>query len=132
MRAHAVDPEPAQPIRSTVYEANEDRAGGRCWTLRGYFAGGLITEHGGSFLNSDQTAVRQLAALLGLQEEVVDGGDLPSGDEVFFIDGGHYTFAEANADWRDFAFEAFRAALKEKRTEGGEARLDEMSVPGVA
>jgi monoamine oxidase len=120
---------PARPVASTVYEANEDRAGGRCWTLRDYFADGLITEHGGSFLNSNQTAVRRLAALLGLQEEVVNGGDLPSGDEVYFIDGRHYTFAEANADWGDFAFEAFRAALTEKRTEAGEARLDGMSVP---
>ncbi len=120
---------PAKGIASTVYEANQDRAGGRCWTLRDYFADGLITEHGGAFLDSNQTSVRRLAALLGLQEEAVNGGDLPSGEEVFFIGGARYSVAEANADWGDFAFHAFRSALKERGTAAGEARLDGMSVP---
>jgi hypothetical protein len=44
--------------------------------LRGFFADTLITEHGGSFLNSGQKAVRGLAATLGLKQEVVNGGDL--------------------------------------------------------
>jgi len=120
---------PRGPVVSTVYEANPQRAGGRCWTLRGFFAGGLASEHGGSFLNSNQTAVRRLAALLGLQEEVVNGGDLPQGEEVFFIDGALYTLAQAEADWKAFGFEAFRAAAREQRTEAGAAHLDAMSVP---
>ena len=80
---------PGDPVLSTVYEANPDRAGGRCWTLRDYFAGGLITEHGGSFLNSDQIAIRRLASRLGLEQVVVNGGDLLRGDEVFFIRRPH-------------------------------------------
>ncbi|HXB16342.1 MAG TPA: NAD(P)/FAD-dependent oxidoreductase [Solirubrobacteraceae bacterium] len=120
---------PGQPLAATVYEANPDRAGGRCWTLRGFFSGGLETEHGGSFLNSNQLAVRSLAAELGIAEEVVNGGDLESGEEVFFIGGARYSLAEAQADWRDFGFDAFRAAAREMRQPGGEARLDAMSVP---
>lgn len=120
---------PGEPIASTVYEANPERVGGRCWTLRDFFAGGLETEHGGSFINSNQTAVRRLAAQLGLQEEILDGGDLPQGEEVFFIDGAVYTDAEAQADWSSFGYEAFKAAANEQRTEAGEARLDAMSVP---
>ena len=120
---------PGSPIPSTVYEANPDRAGGRCWTLRDFFAGGLQTEHGGSFLNSDQTAVRQLAARLGLQEEVVGGGDLPAGEEVYLIDGRAYTYAEANGDWASVGYAAFKAAGRELHSEAGEARLDAMSVP---
>jgi len=119
----------ARPVLSTVYEANPERAGGRCWTLRDFFADGLLTEHGGSFLNSNQTAVRRLAALLGLQEEVVNGGDLPHGEEVFFIDGAIYTLAEASADWRAVGFSSFTKAAREQQTEAGEARLDAMSVP---
>ncbi|HEX8714979.1 MAG TPA: NAD(P)/FAD-dependent oxidoreductase [Solirubrobacteraceae bacterium] len=118
-----------EPIAATVYEANAERAGGRCWTLRGFFDGGLESEHGGAFLNSDQTAVRGLAALLGLKEEVVDGGDLPEGDEVFFVGGARYTLAEASADWASVGFRAFKAAAREQRTPAGEARLDAMSVP---
>src|SRR5262249_35141912 len=63
---------PGRPVAATVYEANPDRAGGRCWTLRGFFSAGLETEHGGSFLNTNQLAVRSLAAQLGLAEEVAD------------------------------------------------------------
>ena len=120
---------PGSPLAASVYEANAERAGGRCWTLRDYFAGGLITEHGGSFLNANQTAVRALAANLGLQEEIVDGGDLPGGEEVFFIDGAIYSAAEANADWEHFGYAAFKKAAKEASTQAGEARLDDMSVP---
>jgi monoamine oxidase len=120
---------PGSPLATTVYEANPERAGGRCWTLRDYFSGGLLTEHGGSFLNTNQTAVRALGARLGLQEEVVDGGDLPGGDEVFYIGASLYTVAEATADWQAFGFDAFKRAVKQARSGGGEARLDAMSVP---
>jgi monoamine oxidase len=120
---------PGAPLASTVYEANAERAGGRCWTLRSFFSGGLQTEHGGSFLNSNQTSVRGLAAQLGLQEEVVNGGDLLQGEEVFLIDQAPYTLAQANADWESVGFPTFRAAAREQRTEAGEARLDAMSVP---
>jgi hypothetical protein len=41
--------------------------------------------------------LRRLAARLCLTQEVVNGGDLPHGEEVFFIDGRLYTYAEANA-----------------------------------
>ncbi len=128
--AHALWTESAgKPVASTVYEANGERAGGRCWTLRGFFDAGLQSEHGGSFLNSNQTAVRGLAASLGLEEEVVDGGDLQAGDEVFYIDRAVYTLAEAEADWQSFGYRAFKAAAHERRSEAGEARLDAMSVP---
>jgi monoamine oxidase len=120
---------PSAPLASTVYEAEPARAGGRCWTLRDYFAGGLLTEHGGAFLNTNQAAVRGLAAKLGLREEVVDGGDLPGGDEVFYIGGAVYTQSEAQDDWEAFGFKAFRDAAKQTRHPGGEARLDAMSVP---
>ena len=120
---------PGDPVSSTVYEAHHDRAGGRCWTLRDYFSGGLVTEHGGSFLNSDQTPIRNLATSLGLKQVVVNGGDLPRGDEVFFIDGRVYTYAEANADWHSVGFPAFRQAAKQMNTAAGTAGLDRMSVP---
>jgi monoamine oxidase len=120
---------PARPIAATVYEANPERAGGRCWTLREHFSGGLITEHGGSFLNRDQRAVRGLVRRLGLQEEVVGGGDLPAGEEAYWIGGTLYTYREANADWGSFGYRAFKAAARELGTPAGELRLDALSVP---
>ncbi len=120
---------PATPLAATVYDANPTRTGGRCWSLRGFFAGGLETEHGGAFINSNQTSIRRLAAQLGLEEEVVDGGDLPSGEEVYWIAGSRYTYAQANADWGQVGYRAFRQAMHELATPAGEQRLDAMSVP---
>ena len=120
---------PRAPLAATVFEAEAERAGGRCWTLRDYFSGGLQSEHGGAFLNSDQTAVRRLAAKLGLKEEVVDGGDLPTGEEIFLIGGSRYSEADAQHDWDAVGFAAFHAAGRELKSESGEARLDATSVP---
>jgi uncharacterized protein with NAD-binding domain and iron-sulfur cluster len=68
---------PSGPIAATVYEANPERAGGRCWTLRDFFADGLITEHGGAFIDSNHRAVRRLAA--NLAGEHRDRGEQPPG-----------------------------------------------------
>lgn len=105
--------EPA--IASTVYEAS-DRIGGRCWSLRHFFDDGLTAEHGGSFINSDEHAIRDLARSLGLEEKEVDGGDLSdSGPEVFWIDGSIYSYAEANDDWAAVGYRAFRTAAARAR-----------------
>jgi monoamine oxidase len=128
--AHQLWSEPlGAPIPATVYEANPERAGGRCWTLRGFFAAGLITEHGGEFINSDHVAVRRLATKLGLEQEVVNGGDLQRGEEAYWLDEAYYTEAQAGADWASAGYPAFRRARREMRSATGEARLDSMSAP---
>jgi monoamine oxidase len=126
--AHALWTAPPAPLASAVYEANPARSGGRCWTVRGFFAPGLVTEHGGAFINSGQRPIRNLAAALGLKEEIVHGGDLPTGKEVFWIDGGYYTEPEATADWSAVGFRVFQAAARELGTAAGEERLDSLSV----
>ena len=73
--------------------------------------------------------MRGLAAKLGLEEEVVSGGDLPSGAEVFYIGGAVYSERRRSADWEEFGFDAFRKAARELAHPAGEARLDAMSVP---
>src|ERR1019366_1867746 len=120
---------PGAPIGATVYDANPSRPGGRCWTLRDFFAGGLQSEHGGAFINSNQTSIRRLAARLGLQEELVNGGDLPSGEEVYWIAGSRYTYAQADGDWGLVGYRSFHRAMRELATPAGEQRLDAMSVP---
>jgi monoamine oxidase len=119
---------PGRPIAATVYEANAERAGGRCWTLRDFFDSGP-TEHGGAFIDTTHLALRRLIARLGLEKEVVNGGDLPTGQEVYWIDGGYYTRAQASADWGEVGYRAFRKASRELQSPAGEARLDAMSVP---
>ena len=123
-------------IRSTVYEADTTHLGGRCWSLRGYFQNGLVGEHGGAFINHDETAIRNLAKTLGLKDEVVNGGDLPGGEEIYWFDGSPYTYGEANDDWGALGYPVFKDAYKlapwPQRYDGSTAegrRLDSVSVP---
>jgi monoamine oxidase len=126
--AHQLWTEAPTPIAATVYEANAERAGGRCWSLRDFFGAGSVTEHGGSFIDSLHTRMRRLVALLGLQMEVLDGGDLRQGEEIYFLDGAYYTRAEAIEDWKAVGFHSFRAASARLRKQSGEEALDAMSV----
>ena len=106
----------ARPIAATVFEANPERIGGRCWTLRDYFGAGLITEHGGEFINSNQHAVRRLAATSGLHWRTSTAGTCQSGEEAYLIDGATYTNKEALADWESVGFRTFHGALREAET----------------
>lgn len=49
-----------------VYEANPERIGGRCWTLRDWDEG-QISEHGGEFIDSRHVRMRGLAKRFGLE-----------------------------------------------------------------
>ena len=124
------------PLTSTVYEAATSHVGGRCWSLRSFFSDGLIAEHGGAFINSDQWAIRQLVRSLGLSLEVVGGGDLPKGEEIYRFEDSPYTVAEATSDWLEIGRKVFRAAqhaapfpqLYHRYTPDGR-RLDRLSIP---
>jgi monoamine oxidase len=123
-------------LAATVYEADTTHLGGRCWSLRGYFGNGLVAEHGGAFINHDETAIRSLAKNLGLKEEVVNGGDLPGGEEIYRFDGEPYTYDEANADWGEIGYRVFQDAYKlapwPQRYDGNTLegrRLDALPVP---
>jgi monoamine oxidase len=116
-------------LRSTLYEGHPARIGGRCWTLRDYFSNGLITEHGGAFIDSNQFAALDLVDELGLQLEDFNGGELMGLPEVYWFNGGYYTYAEASADWEAFGYRAFHDAVKESNTAPGLTRLDRLSAP---
>lgn len=57
-----------QGVHVQVFEARDDRVGGRCWTARG-FAGGRLAEHGGERIDTRHTHIRKLADELGLRLE---------------------------------------------------------------
>ncbi len=118
---------------STIYEA-PDAVGGRCRTLRGFFSDGQLVEQGGQFVSSEHRAMRRLVAQLGL--DLADVNRYPKGTkDVYFVDGGVYTYAQANADWFD-AYPAFRKAAKaapwpqrfDRHTDAG-VELDRTPVP---
>jgi monoamine oxidase len=101
-----------KPVAATVYEANTTRIGGRCWSLRGFFAGSQVSEHGGSFISSTDTSVLALASSLGLKREYANGGALDSGDYVAWVNGSAYTGDQQQSDWIADAYRAFKSSYK--------------------
>jgi monoamine oxidase len=84
-------------IRADVYEAS-DRVGGRCWTLRDYFAKDQIAEHGGELIDQGHTAIRQLAQSLGLKLDNLLAAEVNGTEPLYYFDEEPYTFAEATND----------------------------------
>ncbi|MGW6710781.1 FAD-dependent oxidoreductase, partial [Streptomyces sp. NPDC054956] len=95
----------ASPLATTVYEADATRIGGRCWSLRGFFSGGAVHEHGGAFISSTDSAVLGLAHDLGLRRERANGGELSAGDYAAWVNGGSYPGLQQQDDWVAAAYD---------------------------
>lgn len=119
-------------IAATVYEGN-NRAGGRCYSLRDYFPG-MVVEHGGQLINTGHNAIRNLASSLGLSMDPVYGGSYGGMVDKYRIDGADYPHDAANADWGEVYY-AMRNAQRaapypqtfDNHTDAGNA-LDNMTV----
>jgi monoamine oxidase len=97
-------------IPAAIFEGS-GRMGGRCWSNRGFFSNGFVSEHGGQFLSVGHSSILGLARELGLTLEIVDGSNLPNpGTDVYWMDGAYYSYKEANQDWYH-AWPAFQRAL---------------------
>ena len=120
-------------ISTTVYEGNT-RAGGRCYSLRNYFANGVTVEHGGALINTDHNTIRSLINNLGLSLDTVNAGSYNGWVDKFWIDGADYAYDAANADWGQ-VYNAMRSAISvapwcqtyDNKTAGG-VTLDNMTV----
>ncbi len=103
-------------IRSEVYEYNAARPGGRVSTLRGFFDAGQYAEQHGEFISTEHTAMRRLAAGLGLTLDNVNRyppHTHPSAERLRF--GGRFWRQKAlDREWRDWAFELFYDAANRK------------------
>lgn len=97
-------------IRSRVLEA-APRIGGRMYSLQNFFPDDQVAELGGELIDTDHTAIRYLAAELGV--ELIDLTYLDhSNGHDYFIDGKLY---KADADW----IEAFRPIAELVRRDVG-------------
>jgi monoamine oxidase len=85
---------------SIVHEAS-DRAGGRCWTIRGVFADGQIAEHGGELIDQGHTAMRQLAQELGLRLDNLLQAERNGSEPRYYFDGSLYPVRDATLDLRN-------------------------------
>jgi monoamine oxidase len=84
-----------------LYEAS-DRAGGRCWTIRGQFADGQIAEHGGELIDNGHLEMKHLVQELGFDLDNLVQSEASGTETVGSFDGQPYTWAEASADLQVF------------------------------
>ena len=118
---------------ATVYEAS-DRAGGRCWTIRGAFAENQIAEHGGEMIDQGHTAMRQLTNELGFTLDNLLRAEVRGTEPMYFFDNQPYTFADATDDlkgiWQQLHADVSAASyptLYDNYTQRG-WELDHMSI----
>jgi monoamine oxidase len=116
-----------------VHEAS-DRLGGRCWTIRDYFAGGQIAEHGGELIDQGHTQIRHLAKELDLKLDNLLSAEANGTEPLYYFDEAPYTYDEARADikkvWQKIHSDVSAASYPttfEISTERGQ-ELDQMSI----
>jgi monoamine oxidase len=99
-------------IRSEIYEFNPDRPGGRVYTLRGFFDAGQYAEQHGEFISSEHTAMRRLAASLGLTLDNVNRypPHTHPQDERMRFHGHFWSQAALNREWHEWAWKLFHDA----------------------
>jgi monoamine oxidase len=85
-------------ITAALHEAS-DRLGGRCWSIRGAFAPGLVAEHGGELIDTGHVETRQLAKELGLTLDNLLQGETNGTEPLYYFDGRPYTYGEAAEDF---------------------------------
>src|SRR5215208_4001038 len=85
-------------VTAELHEAS-DRLGGRCWSIRGAFAPGLVAEHGCELIDTGHIEIRQLAKELGFTLENLLQGETNGTEPLYFFDGAPYTYEEASEDF---------------------------------
>lgn len=84
-------------VVAEVHEASA-RIGGRCWTLRGFFADGQIVERGGELIDQGHFAMRNLANQLGFKLDNLLAAEANGTEQTSWFDGARYSYEEATAD----------------------------------
>jgi monoamine oxidase len=96
-------------ITSEVYEYNDERPGGRLYTLRGYFDEGQYVDEHGEFISTEHVKTRDLAKSFGL---ILDDVNLypphtHPNQYQFRFNGKPWSQAALNRDWHEWAWELF-------------------------
>ena len=105
---------PATPVASTVYEANADRAGGRCWTLRTSSPAAL--DHRARRFVPEQRPDRGPQARGSARPQAGGRQRRRPADRrrgVLHRRPPATRYAEANADWHDVGFPSVPEAARE-------------------
>ena len=89
-------------IAATLYEAQE-RIGGRCFSIRGFFDAGQTAEHGGQYIDSRHCHIRSLAKELRIPLVDKFEQSFPAGSlDPIWLGGGLRDMADVFADFDAF------------------------------
>ena len=89
-------------IAATLYEAQE-RLGGRCFSIRGFFDADQTAEHGGQYIDSRHHHIRSLAKELRIPLVDTFEQSFPAGSlDPFWLDGGLRNPDDVFADFGAF------------------------------
>jgi monoamine oxidase len=93
-------------VIATLFDAN-DRAGGRCWSLRDFFPG-QVAELGGEFID---TPHRTLLGYIKEFKLAVEDVDKQPGEVFYYFNGEHYPESRVVDEYREFV-PAMRSDLR--------------------
>jgi monoamine oxidase len=94
-------------VNATLYDAN-DRVGGRCFSLRGFFPD-QVAERGGEFIDNLHKTMLGYAKEFKLPLEDVEKN--PPGEVFYFFNGQHFPESVVVDEYRDFV-DAMRVDLR--------------------
>jgi monoamine oxidase len=120
-------------LTATIYEGSS-RTGGRMFTAKDLLADGLTTELGGEFIDSNHVEMLNLMTEFGLERLDTRAPAVESlKAETYFINGRHYTHAQATRAFVPIAkrlFEDYDALgeVVDYKTEGGGSKLDRQTI----
>jgi monoamine oxidase len=120
-------------LTAKVFEG-ANRTGGRMFTATDLLGAGLTTELGGEFIDSGHTEMLALMSEFGLEQvDTIGAGTEKLKPETYFINGRHYTQAQAAAAFVPMAkkiaedYDAMGEVVNFE-TEGGGSTIDRMSM----
>ena len=120
-------------LTATIFEG-ASRTGGRMFTAKDLLGDGLTTELGGEFIDSNHIEMLNLMTEFGLERLDTRAPAVASlKPETYFINGRHYTQAQATRAFVPIAKKIFAdydelGEVVNYQTEGGAGALDKMSI----
>lgn len=114
-------------VRSTIYEANPTRIGGRMYTQRGYWGGGQTSEIGGELIDTGHKKMLELCRRFGLSTVDFAAAGPAGAVETLWFDNGYYARTQADED-----FKAMYQAVRRDYQEAGDVLWNSSTPTGVA
>ncbi|MDI2132816.1 flavin monoamine oxidase family protein [Yinghuangia seranimata] len=114
-------------IKSTVYEANPTRVGGRMYSQKSYWGDGQTSEIGGELIDTGHKKILELCRRFGLTTIDFAASGPAGAKEILWFGNGYYDRAQADID-----FKAMYQAVRRDFQDAGDVTWNSATAAGVA